>query len=124
VIETSRLLTARQTRRHILDRIMTAVLTLCALFAASLLVIILGYVILRGYSALNVAFFTQAPLPVGEVGGGIAPAILGTLTMLSIAAALGVPVGLATAIYLSEYGRGRLASGAAWRRAASGPRSS
>jgi phosphate transport system permease protein len=110
LIETQRTLSARQTRRHIVDRFMTAVLTLSALFAAGLLVLILGYVIFRGYSALNLAFFTQPPLPVGEVGGGIAPAIIGTLTMLSIAALLGVPIGLATAIYLSEYGRGRLAS--------------
>lgn len=110
MIETQRMLSARPTRRNLLDRFMTALLTLSALFAAGLLVLILGYVVVRGYSALNLAFFTQAPLPVGEVGGGIAPAILGTLTMLTIAALLGVPTGLATAIYLSEYGHGRLAS--------------
>ena len=110
MIDQRRALTARQTRRHLVDRFMTTVLTASAVFAAGLLVLILGYVILRGYSALDVAFFTQAPLPIGEVGGGVAPAILGTVTMLAVAAVLGVPIGLATAIYLSEYGHGRLAS--------------
>jgi phosphate transport system permease protein len=109
-METKRILSKHETRRYVTDRVMTAVLTLSALLAAGLLVLILGYVMFRGWSALNLAFFTQAPLPVGEAGGGIAPAILGTLTMLTIAALLGVPIGLATAIYLSEYGRGRLAS--------------
>jgi len=49
-------------------------------------------------------------LPYGEVGGGVAPAILGTLTMLAVAAIVGVPVGVGTAIYLAEFGRGRFAS--------------
>ena len=63
MIETQRTLSARQTRRHLMDRLMTAVLTLSALFAAGLLVLILGYVIFRGYSALNLAFFTQPRCP-------------------------------------------------------------
>ncbi|MEP7199409.1 MAG: phosphate ABC transporter permease PstA, partial [Chloroflexota bacterium] len=97
------------TRRALVDRAMTALFTLCALASAGVLVIILGYVVWRGLPALNFAFFTERPLPYGEVGGGVAPAILGTLLMLSFAALLGVPIGMATAIYLSEYGRGRLA---------------
>jgi phosphate transport system permease protein len=60
-------------------------------------------------SPSNLDFFTQPPLPVGEAGGGVAPAILGTLEMLLVAALIGVPLGVGTAIYLSEYGRGGLA---------------
>ncbi|MSQ26816.1 MAG: phosphate ABC transporter permease PstA [Dehalococcoidia bacterium] len=75
-----------------------------------LLLVILLYVVVRGLPALNLDFFTQRPLPYGEVGGGVAPALLGTLEMLTVASLLGVPIGIGTAIYLSEYGRGPFAS--------------
>jgi phosphate transport system permease protein len=81
----------------------------CAAAGVVVLGLILGYIIIRGAPAIDLAFFTQRPLPFGEVGGGVAPAITGTLTMLLVAALIGVPVGIATAIYLAEYGRGRLA---------------
>ncbi len=96
-------------RRRLADRIMTALLALCAMGSAAILLLILGYVTVRGLPALNFAFFTERPLPYGEVGGGVAPAILGTLAMLLVAAIIGVPIGIATAIYLAEYGRGKLA---------------
>jgi phosphate transport system permease protein len=60
--------------------------------------------------ALNVAFFTQRPLPYGEAGGGVAPAILGSLLMLLVASLIGLPVGIGTAIYLSEYRRSPFAT--------------
>ena len=96
--------------RYAVDHVATGLITSCAALAVAILVIILGYVVVRGLPALNVDFFTQRPLPYGEVGGGVAPAILGTLTMLAVAGMVGVPVGVATAIYLSEYGRGPFAS--------------
>jgi phosphate transport system permease protein len=96
-------------RRRLIDRVMTALLALCAITSAAILLLILGYVTLRGLPALDLAFFTERPLPYGEVGGGVAPAILGTLEMLAVAAILGVPIGIATSIYLAEYGRGKLA---------------
>jgi phosphate transport system permease protein len=68
--------------------------------------LILGYVVIRGLPAINLAFFVERPLPYGEVGGGVAPAILGSLLMLAVASLIGVPVGVVTAIYLAEYGRG------------------
>jgi phosphate transport system permease protein len=71
--------------------------------------LILGYVVWRGAPAINIAFFTERPLPYGEEGGGVAPAILGTLLMLGVAAVLSLPIGIGTAIYLSEFGRGSLA---------------
>jgi phosphate transport system permease protein len=75
-----------------------------------ILFFILGYVALRGLPALNLAFFTERPLPYGEVGGGVAPAIVGSLLMLVVASVLGLPIGIGTAIYLSEYGRGPFAT--------------
>ena len=96
-------------RRKITNWIATGLVSACALAAVIALFSILGYVIFRGLPALNLDFFTQRPLPYGEVGGGVAPAILGTLTMLLVAGAIGIPVGLATAIYLSEYGKGSFA---------------
>src|SRR5215208_551895 len=97
------------TRRKINNQLATAVITLAALVGVSALLLILGYVVWRGAPAINIAFFTERPLPYGEEGGGVAPAILGTLVMLAVAAVLSLPIGIGTAIYLSEFGRGSLA---------------
>ena len=96
-------------RRQIVDHLATVVMTLCAALAVVVLALILIYVAIKGIPALNLAFFTQRPLPPGEVGGGVMPAIVGTLEMLAVAALIGVPLGTATAIYLAEYGRGQFA---------------
>jgi phosphate transport system permease protein len=96
-------------RRHVVNALMTGLVIGSAALAVIVLLLILGDVILQGLPALNLDFFTQRPVPAGEVGGGVAPAILGTLEMLAVAALIGVPLGVGTAIYLSEYGRGMLA---------------
>lgn len=96
-------------RRQIVDHLATATMTLCAALAVVILVLILAYVAIRGIPALNLAFFTERPLPPGEVGGGVQPAIIGTIEMLAVGALIGVPVGIGTAIYLAEYGRGAFA---------------
>ena len=101
---------ARATRRMLVDQAMFDAVVLCAALGVAVLVVILINVIVQGAPALDLAFFTDRPLPLGEVGGGVAPAIIGTLLMLAVAAAIGVPVGVGTAIYLAEYGRGRFAS--------------
>src|SRR5947209_529974 len=93
-------------RRELVDRTATVVMSLCAGLAVLVLALILLHVTVNGLPALNLAFFTERPLPAGGVGGGVAPAILGTLEMLAIGAIIGVPVGMGTAIYLAEYGRG------------------
>jgi phosphate transport system permease protein len=80
----------------------------CATASVLVLVVILGYIAVRGLPALNVAFFTQRPLPYGEVGGGIAPALLGTLELLAVASLLGVPLGIGTGLYLAELGNNRI----------------
>ncbi len=99
----------REARRRAIDALATVLVAAGALVGSGVLLVILGYVVWQGLPALNLAFFTQRPLPYGEVGGGVAPAILGTLVMLVVAAAISVPLGIGTAIYLSEFGRGHFA---------------
>ncbi len=96
-------------RRSVVNSLATGFIWLSAVFAVTVLLLILGYVVIRGLPAINLAFFIERPLPYGEVGGGVAPAILGSLLMLAVGSLIGVPVGIATAIYLSEYGRGAFA---------------
>lgn len=75
------------------------------------LVAIFVYLIYKGASSLNLAFFTQIPKPVGETGGGMANSIVGSAILLGLASLLGVPVGIGGGIYVSEFGRGtRLAN--------------
>ena len=93
-------------RRRGVNALAAALIWAAAALGVTLLALILGYVVLRGLPAINLAFFTERPLPYGETGGGVAPAILGSLTMLLVASVIGVPIGVGTAIYLSEYGRG------------------
>lgn len=74
------------------------------------LAMILFYVISQGATALNWAFFTELPKPVGEVGGGMGNAIVGTLIIIGLAAVIAVPVGVITGVHLAEYGGTRFAS--------------
>lgn len=101
---------ARYRSRQFTAAAMATLATLAAVLAVGILWLILGYVILRGAPALNLAFFTQRPLPYGEPGGGVGPALVGTLLLLGIGSIVGVPVGIAAGLYLSEFGRGRVAA--------------
>lgn len=76
---------------------------LAVLVALVPLAFIFLYVIRQGFSSLNWDFFTKMPKPVGEAGGGMANAILGTLMLIGIASSLAVPVGVIAGVYLSEY---------------------
>jgi phosphate transport system permease protein len=76
----------------------------CALLVVVPLALIFFHVLKSGIGSLNWAFFTQLPKPVGEVGGGMANAIVGTFELLGLAALLGVPVGVLGGVFLSEYG--------------------
>jgi phosphate transport system permease protein len=71
------------------------------------LIAIFAYLLVKGASSLNLAFFTQVPKPVGEVGGGMANCIVGSGILLAIASIIGVPIGIAAGIYVAEYGRGK-----------------
>src|ERR1019366_3100904 len=79
----------------------------CALCVILPVVLVLTHLVREGVGALNVAFFTQLPKPVGEVGGGMANAIVGTFALLALARVVGVPLGLLGGVYLSEYGSER-----------------
>jgi len=80
----------------------------CAILVVTPLVLVFYHLISQGLTSINWAFFTQLPKPVGEVGGGMANAILGTLILLAQAALLGVPIGVLGGVFLSEYGGSRL----------------
>ena len=69
------------------------------------LLAIFAYLVYKGASSLNWDFFTQVPKPVGETGGGMENAILGSGVLLAVASAIGIPVGIASGVYLSEFGR-------------------
>src|SRR6201996_6636151 len=71
------------------------------------LVAIFGYLLFKGASSLNFAFFTQIPKPVGETGGGMANSIVGSGILLAIASLMGVPIGIAGGIYIAEFGRNK-----------------
>jgi phosphate transport system permease protein len=76
----------------------------CALFTVSVLIFILGYLVWNGGSSVNWNFFTKLPTPVGESGGGMANAIVGSAKLLIIASLFGVPVGVLGGVYLAEFG--------------------
>jgi len=92
--------------RAVVDQVTRWGMGLAAVFVIAILTIILGYMVYKGIGSLNYAFFTELPKPVGEVGGGIVNAIVGSAIMLAIAAGISVPIGVLAAIYLSEFGTG------------------
>ena len=97
--------------RTLTDGLITGLAILATLIVVAPLVAIFVYLIYKGASSLNLAFFTQIPKPVGETGGGMANAILGSGILLGVASAIGVPIGIGGGIYLAEFGRGtRLAN--------------
>ena len=99
-----------QRRRRRVERIMFGA-TAAAMFATvGILLFLLGYIAWQGASSLSVSFFTQLPAPVGESGGGMANAIVGSAKLLFAAALVGVPVGFLGGVYLAEYGRGTFAA--------------
>lgn len=94
-------------RRKATDYAATFLSTLAAAAVLLPLVAIFGYLLYRGFSSLDWAFFTQIPKPVGEAGGGMANAIAGTAYIMLMASCIGVPIGVGAGIYLAEYGRNR-----------------
>ncbi len=94
-------------KRKITDRIMHILAAACVVIAIIPLLSILYTVIVNGISALNMDFLTQLPKPVGEAGGGLGNAIQGTFIVVGIACLIGLPVGILSGVYLSEYGDNR-----------------
>jgi phosphate transport system permease protein len=90
--------------RKSLNVLMLTLTGVAALSVVSVLFLILGYLVWNGGKSLNWDFFTQLPKPVGETGGGMANAIVGSLKLLLLAALMGLPVGLMAGVYLAEFG--------------------
>ncbi len=90
--------------RKLVNVIMLSLTGLCALFTVAVLFFILGYLLWYGGKSLNWAFFTKLPVPVGETGGGMANAIVGSAKLLMLASLIGVPFGLLGGVYLAEFG--------------------
>ncbi len=88
------------------DNLVTGLAILATVLVIAPLVAIFVYLLYKGASSLNLAFFTQNPKPVGEVGGGMANAIVGSGVLLGLASLLGIPIGIGGGIYLAEFGRG------------------
>jgi phosphate transport system permease protein len=80
----------------------------CAILVIMPLLLVFYHLIKEGFSSINLAFFTQLPKPVGEIGGGMGNAIVGTFILLAQAAVIGVPVGVLGGVFLSEYGGTKL----------------
>ena len=89
--------------RKVADRIATALSGLAVFIALVPLVAILVYIVQRGLGALSFSFLTQLPRPVGETGGGMANAVVGTLELIGLASVMSIPIGIAAGLFLAEY---------------------
>jgi phosphate transport system permease protein len=99
------------TRRRILyDKLFKKIIILFTFCSILPMFFILFFITSKGISVINWRFLTQLPKPIGEMGGGISNAIIGTLMLIGIATAFSVPVGILTGIFLSENRKGKLAS--------------
>jgi len=99
-------------RRTITNHIVSGLAILATLVVLAPLAAILFYLVYKGASSLNLAFFTHVPAPVGETGGGMANSILGSGVILFVASLMGIPVGIAAGVYLAEFGRGKMLANA------------
>ncbi|MFI5267926.1 MAG: phosphate ABC transporter permease PstA [Chloroflexota bacterium] len=97
-------------RRQVIDRTMGALLCLAAIVALTPLVLVIGYILANGLTGINLDLLTRLPKPVGELGGGMANAFLGTIIIIGLASLMGVPIGMLAGIFLSEMGNNRVAS--------------
>ncbi len=99
----------RYQRRRWTNRVMAVVTFLCAVAVLAPLFFVLFFLMRTGLSAINREFFTALPGPAGEPGGGMANAIAGTLLLMGLAGALGIPLGVLGGVFLAEYPNARLA---------------
>jgi phosphate transport system permease protein len=100
--------TGRGRRRLLVNRVAESVAVLAAAAAIAVLAIVIYSVGVRGAGALNVDFFTKGPAVFGAAGGGIAPALVGSLLLVGIATLLALPIGVLSAIYVSEFASRRV----------------
>jgi phosphate transport system permease protein len=93
----------RLTWRKLVNGVMLTLTGVCTVITISILFLILGCLLYFGAQSLNWDFFTKLPLPPGEVGGGLANAIVGSLQIVGLAALIGIPIGFLAGVYLAEY---------------------
>lgn len=98
----------RRTLRRLVSNVMVGLMILAVVLALLPLFFILFDLVIQGAGSLSVAFFTKMPAPAGEMGGGVAHAIVGTLLIVGAASLIGLPVGIAAGIYCAEYPGSRL----------------
>jgi len=101
-----RLSSGNRIRRTAMNYFVSGLAVLATIAVITPLIAILGYLLYKGASSLNLAFFTHIPAPVGEAGGGMANAIIGSGIILALASMMGIPIGIAAGLYLAEFGRG------------------
>ena len=99
-------------RRKAMNYFVAGLSVLATIIVIAPLVAILVYLLYKGASSLNLAFFTHIPAPVGEQGGGMANSIVGSGIILTLASLMGIPIGISAGVYLSEFGRGTLLANA------------
>jgi phosphate transport system permease protein len=97
-------------RRKAVNVVMLSLTGVCTVLAVGLLFFVLGYLFVQGGFSLSWNFFTKLPVPVGETGGGMANALLGSAKVLLLATCIGVPIGFLAGVYLAEYAGGAFAS--------------
>jgi phosphate transport system permease protein len=97
----------KSVRRTVTNYFVSGLSILATILVIIPLVAVLFYLLYKGASSLNVAFFTRIPAPVGEEGGGMANSIVGSGIILALASLIGVPIGIAAGVYLAEFGRGK-----------------
>jgi phosphate transport system permease protein len=95
-------------RRRLASGVMTGLVVVLCFLAVLPLLFILGDLVAKGASSFDWAFFTRNPVPAGEMGGGVAHAIVGTGVIVGMAALIGLPIGIGAGIFLAEYGSNRL----------------
>jgi len=95
---------SRNQRRRIVSKVMLSLCGICAILTVSALFVILGYLLYNGGKSVNLDFFTKLPLAPGQVGGGMANAILGSAQIVLLAAVIGLPIGFFAGVYLAEFG--------------------
>src|SRR5262245_23159315 len=100
-------MTSGLARRKMLSNTMTALMSVCAVSAIAILLIILGYIAATGVRELSIGFLINTPKPIGEPDSGIANAIVGTVILIAIASVIGLPVGILAGLYLAEFGNGK-----------------
>ena len=103
-------LSVRKRRRLLTDRLMRATIYVCAALAVTPLLLVVYYVVLHGLPALNASFFLKDPPLPGTPGGGVRPAIVGSLIMVGLGTLIGTPIAVLCGIYVREYAGGRAAT--------------